>query len=80
VFENALRMHLNHDLVMVDDPQPLPLIRHFRKKAPWLGRCHGDLSNPNQELRSYLAGFIVHAKSAAKSIDRRQRRECRGDR
>lgn len=36
VFENALRMHLDHDLVIVHDPQPLPLIRHFRKKAPWI--------------------------------------------
>ena len=34
VFENAMRMHLDHDLVIVHDPQPLPLIRHFRKKAP----------------------------------------------
>lgn len=58
VFENAARMHLDHDLVIVHDPQPLPLIRHFRKKAPWVWRCHVDLSNPNQELWSYLAPFI----------------------
>ena len=44
VFENAVRMHLDHDLVIVHDPQPLPLIRHFRKKAPWIWRCHVDLS------------------------------------
>jgi trehalose synthase len=50
VFENAVRMHLDHDLVIVHDPQPLPLIRHFRKKAPWIWRCHVDLSCPNPEL------------------------------
>ncbi|MEJ2456628.1 MAG: hypothetical protein P8Y58_00170, partial [Novosphingobium sp.] len=40
VFENAARMHLDHDIVIVHDPQPLPLIRHFRKKSPWVWRCH----------------------------------------
>ena len=50
VFETAIRIHLDHDLVIVHDPQPLPLIGHFRKKAPWVWRCHVDLSNPNQEL------------------------------
>ena len=58
VFENAMRMHLDHDLVIVHDPQPLPIIGHFRKRAPWVWRCHVDLSNPNEELWSYLARFI----------------------
>jgi trehalose synthase len=58
VFENAMRMHLDHDLVIVHDPQPLPLIRHFRKKAPWIWRCHVDLSCPNPDLWAYLAPFI----------------------
>jgi trehalose synthase len=58
VFENAMRMHLDHDVVIVHDPQPLPLIRHFRKKAPWIWRCHVDMTSPNQELWSYLAPFI----------------------
>jgi hypothetical protein len=39
-FENAVRMHLDHDVVIVHDPQPLPLIQHFRKVAPWIWRCH----------------------------------------
>jgi len=58
VFENAVRMHLDHDLVIVHDPQPLPLIRHFPKKAPWIWRCHVDLSCPNPDLWAYLASFI----------------------
>jgi trehalose synthase len=58
VFENAMRMHLDHDLIIVHDPQPLPLIRHFRKRAPWIWRCHVDLSHPNPELWAYLAPFI----------------------
>jgi len=58
VFENAVRMHLDHDLVIIHDPQPLPLIRHFPKKAPWIWRCHVDLSCPNPDLWTYLASFI----------------------
>jgi trehalose synthase len=58
VFENAVRMHLDHDLVIVHDPQPLPIIRHFRKKAPWIWRCHVDLSHPNPQLWSYLSDFV----------------------
>jgi trehalose synthase len=58
IYENAVRMHLDHDLVVVHDPQPLPLIRHFRKKAPWIWRCHVDLSSPHEGLWAYLAQFI----------------------
>jgi trehalose synthase len=58
VYENAVRNHIDHDLVIVHDPQPLPLIRHYRKKAPWVWRCHLDLAAPNAELWSYLTPFI----------------------
>ncbi len=57
-FENAARVHLDHDLVIVHDPQPLPLIRHFRKKAPWVWQCHVDLSQPNPDLWNYLAPLV----------------------
>ncbi len=58
VYENAVRMHLDHDLVIVHDPQPLPLVNYFRKKAPWVWRCHVDLTKPDGELWSYLTPFI----------------------
>lgn len=68
VLENAARMHLDHDLVVVHDPQPLPMIRYFRKKSPWIWRCHVDLSSPNQELWSYLAPFVEHYDAAVVSL------------
>lgn len=68
VFENAVRMHLDHDLVIVHDPQPLPIITHFAKKAPWIWRCHVDLSNPDPELWSYLSGFIEHYDAVVLSL------------
>jgi trehalose synthase len=66
--ENAARMHLDHDLVIVHDPQPLPLVRFFRKKAPWIWRCHVDLTNPNQTLWDYLAGFIERYDAVVVSL------------
>ena len=58
VYENALRMHFDHDVIVVHDPQPLPLIRHYRKKSPWIWRCHVDLTSPNREVWDYLRPFV----------------------
>lgn len=58
VHENAVRNHLDHDVVFIHDPQPLPLITHYRKKSPWVWRCHLDLTSPNRKVWNYLAPFI----------------------
>lgn len=58
IYENALRNHLDHDVVIVHDPQPLPMIRHYRRGGPWIWRCHVDLSNRNQEVWDYLVPFV----------------------
>ncbi len=51
--------HVDHDLVIIHDPQPLPLITCYRKHQPWMWRCHIDLSAPNEELWDYLKSFII---------------------
>jgi trehalose synthase len=48
IYENSVRNFLDHDFIIVHDPQPLPLIEHYEKKCPWLWRCHLDLSRPRQ--------------------------------
>jgi trehalose synthase len=58
VFHNSLRMDLDADVVVVHDPQPLPLITHFRRACPWVWRCHVDLTRPNPEIWEYLRGFV----------------------
>ncbi len=58
VHENAVRNLLDHDRVIIHDPQPLPLINHYTKKGPWTWRCHVDLSNPNREAWNYLVPFV----------------------
>jgi trehalose synthase len=66
--ENAIRNHLDHDVVIVHDPQPLPLIKYYRKKAPWIWRCHVDLSHPNPAMWSYLAPLIERYDAVVLSL------------
>ena len=56
--ENAVRNHLDHDMVIIHDPQPLPLIEHYRKRGPWIWRCHLDLTSRDPDLWNYLRSFI----------------------
>jgi len=59
IYENAIRNHLDsHNMVIIHDPQPLPMINHYKKNGPWIWRCHVDLSNPDKELWNYLTPFI----------------------
>lgn len=51
--------HIHHDCVIVDDPQPLPLIKFYKKQRPWIWRCHVDLSNPNEEVWEFLKTYIL---------------------
>lgn len=51
--------NINQDCVIVHDPQPLPLIKFFEKKQPWIWRCHIDLSKPNGDLWKFLSDFII---------------------
>ncbi|MCC6456848.1 MAG: glycosyltransferase [Caldilineaceae bacterium] len=59
VYENAIRNKLDHDRVIVHDPQPLPLINHYERKGPWIWQCHVDLTAPNLDVWNYLKPFIV---------------------
>ncbi len=64
IYENTVEAfsvftHLNHDFVIVHDPQPLPLISFYKKSQPWIWRCHIDITNPNKALWEYLKGFIL---------------------
>jgi trehalose synthase len=58
VYENVIRNHLDHDLVVIHDPQPLPMIQHYKKHGPWVWRCHVDLSHPHPQLWAYLKQYI----------------------
>ena len=62
--------HLNHDCVIVHDPQPLPMIRSYRKRQPWIWRCHIDLTDPHSELWDFLKGFLLKYDQVVISSDK----------
>jgi trehalose synthase len=69
IYENAIRNHLeSHNMVIIHDPQPLPMINHYKKNGPWIWRCHIDLTNPNKELWNYLVPFIEKYDTVILSI------------
>lgn len=55
---NAPIIDLKSDVVVVHDPQPLPLIRFRHGQRRWIWRCHIDLSLPNAAVRDYLLPMV----------------------
>lgn len=68
VYENTVRNHLDQDMVIVHDPQPLPMIRHYKNKKNWFWRCHIEFSNPNPKLWAYLKPFVEQYDAAIVSV------------
>ncbi|RJR36049.1 MAG: glycosyltransferase [Desulfobacteraceae bacterium] len=70
IYENSIRNHLDgHNMVIIHDPQPLPMVTHYKKSGPWIWRCHVDLSNPNKDLWDYLLPFIEEYDAVVLSIE-----------
>ncbi len=74
VENNAIRNHLDQDLVIIHDPQPLMMINHYKKRGPWIWRCHVDMSNPDQELWAYLRPTVERYDAVVLSIKEYARR------
>jgi trehalose synthase len=68
IFENTVRNHLGHDIVLIHDPQPLAMIMHYKKRGPWIWRCHLDLSHPDIRLWGYLRHFVDQYDAVILSI------------
>lgn len=51
--------NLDQDIVIVHDPQPLPIINFYQKRQPWIWRCHVDLSNPYPPMIDFFKEFIL---------------------
>jgi trehalose synthase len=64
---------LDHDCLIVHDPQPLPLVKFHRKAQPWVWQCHIDISNPNEELWKFLRSFMIRYDLIILSSERYRR-------
>ena len=62
--------HIDQDCIIIHDPQPLPLIKFYRKRQPWIWRCHIDLTDPNTKLWEFLKGFILKYDMVIFSIEK----------
>lgn len=70
VYKNSVRNHLDHhDLVIIHDPQPLPMIEHYKKRSPWVWRCHIDLTKPDPEVWDFLSPYIEKYDAVIVSIE-----------
>lgn len=69
--------HIDHDLVVVHDPQPLPLISLCKKAQPWIWRSHIDISSPNPPVWEYLRGFVSKYDMMVVSADFYRRKDVR---
>jgi trehalose synthase len=74
IYENAIRNHLRHDVVFIHDPQPLPMIEHFKRRGPWIWRCHIDLTNPDKKAWNYLTRYIEKFDAAVLSLPEYQQK------
>ena len=72
---NAIFTHLNHDFVIVHDPQPLPIVTCYKKRQPCIWRCHIDISNPMRTLWNYLKMFILKYDAMIISMDAFRKRD-----
>lgn len=56
--EFASYNEFDHDVVVIHDPQPLPLIAFTEKKQPWIWRLHIDITEPNRSLWEFIKKYI----------------------
>jgi trehalose synthase len=58
------------DFVMIHDPQPLALIKHFPdRKGKWIWRCHIDTSQAPRSIWRYCRPFIDQFNASVFSLE-----------
>ncbi len=66
---NAEKLDLEGDVIVVHDPQPLPLVEH-RRNGKWVWRCHIDMSEPNINVWMLLKKFVEKYDLAVFTLER----------
>jgi trehalose synthase len=57
--QNAKRIPLDAEFVIIHDPQPAGFIEARKQKTGrWIWRCHIDLSHPNPSVWSFLESYV----------------------
>lgn len=66
--QNAKRIDLDSDVVVVHDPQPAALIEHKRPDSRWIWRCHIDVSVPKRRVWNFLKSYVSRYDCAVFSL------------
>jgi trehalose synthase len=70
---NAERWESEADFVFIHDPQPLAMLTFLEESAPrhgkWIWRCHIDLSQPMEQVWSFLAVHAANYDAAVFTLD-----------
>ncbi len=67
--ENAKRLPLDAEVVLIHDPQPAALI-DYRTVGKWIWRCHIDVSQPIRRVWNFLRQYVVKYDAAVFSLPR----------
>ncbi|HTW59450.1 MAG TPA: glycosyltransferase [Terriglobales bacterium] len=63
--QNRERLRFDEGMLVIHDPQPLPLIRSREANSShWVWRCHIDLSNPDANVWEFLRPFVEQYDAA----------------
>jgi len=57
--ENAEKLDLEGDAIIIHDPQPAAIISFANKESPWAWRCHIDASTPYKPIWDFVSEFIT---------------------
>ncbi len=49
---------LDHDFVIIHDPQPVALVEYVSNGRPWVWRCHIDITDPNPQAWEFMEPYI----------------------
>jgi len=67
--------HITHDCVLIQDPQPLSLIRFYKKRQPWVWRCHIDIADPDPRLWKFLKQILLRYDTVVVSSEQYIRKD-----
>jgi trehalose synthase len=68
--ENARRLPLEADLVLVHDPQPAALVEHRPPAGRWVWRCHINISAPQRRVWNFFRRYVVRYDATVFSLPR----------
>lgn len=66
--QNAARLDLQADLVMIHDPQPAALVLRREPDTAWVWRCHIDVSRPQRRVWTFLRRYVEQFDAAIFSL------------